>query len=151
MYGRGKKPSKPKRQNQSEENIIKSIRNLFKLKKLNAAVKDRIIRDIRTIFEQEYDCYKPIKILYFANNNYIENESNGDRNKNLSVKGYFNKIKPYLRDTIIDFQKFSRWKVQLTIAINFISSKDVDEERVMHSKSNNTKFMTYENSNDVVD
>ena len=29
------------------------------------------------------------------------------------------------------------WKTQLTIAINFISSKDTDKERVMHSKSDN--------------
>ena len=29
------------------------------------------------------------------------------------------------------------WKIQLTIANNFISSKDVDEKRVMHSKSDN--------------
>ena len=35
--------------------------------------------------------------------------------------------------------------------INFNSSKDVDEERVMPSKSNNTEFNTYDNANDVVD
>ena len=40
MYGGGKK--------QSEENIVKSIRNLFKLKKENEEIKDRVIRDIRT-------------------------------------------------------------------------------------------------------
>ena len=45
VYGGGKK--------QSEENIIKSIRNLFKLKKENEAIKDRIIRNIRTLFGQE--------------------------------------------------------------------------------------------------
>ena len=33
LYGRGKKLSKPKTQKQPEENIIKSIRNLFQLKK----------------------------------------------------------------------------------------------------------------------
>ena len=33
------------------------------------------------------------------------------------------------------------WKLQLTIAINFISSKNVEEERVMHSKSNNIEFI----------
>ena len=37
------------------------------------------------------------------------------------------------------------------LAINFISSKDVDEESVMHSKSDNTEFMTYDNANDVAD
>ena len=55
-----------------------------------------------------------------------------------------------MRD-IIDLQKFGTWNVQLTVAINFISSKDVDEERVMHSNSDNTEFMTYDNENDVVD
>ena len=34
---------------ESEENIIKSIRNLLKLKKENESIKDRIIRDIRTL------------------------------------------------------------------------------------------------------
>ena len=45
MYGGRKK--------QSEVNIIKNIRNLFKLKKENNTIKDRIIRDIRTLFEQQ--------------------------------------------------------------------------------------------------
>ena len=51
MYGRGKKLSKPKTQKQSLENIIKSIKYLFILKKENKEIKDRIIRDIRTLFE----------------------------------------------------------------------------------------------------
>ena len=33
VYGRGKKPSKPKAQKHSEENIINNIRNPFILKK----------------------------------------------------------------------------------------------------------------------
>ena len=41
VYGGGKK--------QSEENIIKSIRNLFKLRKEIEAIIDKIIRDIRAI------------------------------------------------------------------------------------------------------
>ena len=46
---------------QSEENIIKNIRNLFKLKK--EAIKDRTTRDIRTLFEkqEEKDYYKLIE------------------------------------------------------------------------------------------
>ena len=86
MYGRVRKPSKLKTQKQPKENIIKSIKYLFKLKKENEAIKDRIIREIRTLFEQEDDYYKPIRVGNFWNNNYIEYESNGDRNKNLSVK-----------------------------------------------------------------
>ena len=81
MYSRGKKPSKPKTQNQFEENIIKSIRNLFKLKRETKTIKDRIIRDVRALFEQENDYYKPIRVGNFWNNNYIVCESNGDKNK----------------------------------------------------------------------
>ena len=81
MYVGGKK--------ESEENIIKSIRNLFKLKREKEAIKDRIIRYIRTLFKQkEKDYYKPIRVGNFWNNNYIEYECSGDRNKNLSVKEY---------------------------------------------------------------
>ena len=65
VYGGGKK--------QSEVNVIKSIRYLFKLKKENEAIKDRVIRDIRALFEQEEkDYYKPIREGNFWNNNYIE-------------------------------------------------------------------------------
>ena len=71
------------------------------------------------------------------------------RNKNLSVKEYLNKIKPYLRDIITNLQKSETWKIQLTIAINFNSSKDVDEKRVMHSNSDNIEFMLHDNVNEV--
>ena len=86
MYGSGNRPSKLKIQKQSEDNIIKSIRNLFKLKRDNEAIKDRIIQDIKILFEQEDDYYKPIRTDNFWNNNYIAYESNGSENKNLSVK-----------------------------------------------------------------
>ena len=42
---------------------------------------------------------------------------------------------------MINFQKCYKGKIQLTVAINLISSKDVDEEHVMHSKSNNLWLM----------
>ena len=41
-------------------------------------------------------------------------------------------------------------KIQLTIAINFISSKDAEEEHVMHSRSNNIKFISYNDASEVV-
>ena len=72
------------------------------------------------------------------------------RNENLSVKEYLNKIKPYLKDIIANLQKSETWKIQLTIAINFNSSKDVDEKRVMHSKSDNIEFMLHDNVNEVL-
>ena len=38
------------------------------------------------LFEQQQeDCCKPKRVSNFCDNNYIEYESNGDRNKNLSL------------------------------------------------------------------
>ena len=50
-------------------------------------------------------------------------------------------IKPYLKDMINNIKKSDTWKIQLRRAINFMSSKDTDEERVMYSESDNTKIM----------
>ena len=57
----------------------------------------------------------------------------------LSLEEYLNRIKPYLKDITSDLQESDTWKIQLTVAISFISPKDADEERVMHSESNNVK------------
>ena len=43
------------------------------------------------------------------------------------------------------------WKIQLTIAINFMSFRDNDEEIIMHSKSDNIAFMIYDSTNEVIE
>ena len=51
-----------------------------KEKKYERLIKYKIIRDIRSLFEQqEEDYYKPKRVSSFWNNNYIEYESNGDK------------------------------------------------------------------------
>ena len=52
---------------------------------------------------------------------------------------------------IIDLQNSDTRKIQLTIAINFISSKDVEKECVLHSRRNNIKFTSYNDAIEVVD
>ena len=54
-------------------------------------------------------------------------------------------------DLIIDLQESYPRKIQLTVAINFISSKDAEEESVMYAKSDNKEFVTYDNANGIVD
>ena len=59
----------------------------------------------------------------------------------LPVEEYLNKIRPCLRDLVNDLKQSDTWKIQLTITINFISSKrDNDEDHVMHSKSDNRNY-----------
>ena len=82
---------------------------------------------------------------------HIKYQSNGDRNKNLSVKEYLNEIKPYLKDIITDLQKSGTWKKQSTVSINSIFSKDTDQEHIMHLKSDNIEVITYDNVNEVTE
>ena len=56
-----------------------------------------------------------------------------------------------MKGITIDFQESDTWKIQLAIAINFVSSKDAEEERSMHSKNDNEEFMIYDNTNNIID
>ena len=74
------------------------------------------------------------------------------------IRAKLSMVRPYLRDIINDHKTQGEWKVysgnevinykiqgeleiQLTMIINFISSKDSDEIRTMHTKSNNMEVM----------
>ena len=70
--------------------------------------------------------------------------------ESISLDEYLNKTELYMMDIIIDLQKFDTWKINLTIAINFISSTDSGKERIMDSKSDNIKFKSYNDVNEVV-
>ena len=76
-------------------------------------------------------------------------------------------IKPYLSDLINKHKTHgsaryhsgnkswiektsSEWKIQLTMAINFISSKDSDETRTMHTRSNNVQIMVGSETNEII-
>ena len=114
------------------------------------------------------DYYKPIIVKSAFDGNYIQYENRGDKGKNLSIKRYLKMIKPYLSDLINndkthDLVRYhsgnkswleetsSEWKVQLTMAINFISSKDSDETRTMHTKSNNVEIMIGSKTDEIIE
>ena len=100
--------------------------------------------------EKELLHYKPVRVGNFWSNNYIEYGSKGDRNKTLWVKEDINEIKPYLQGIINNLKKFNTKKFKLAIAINIYSSKNTDEERVMHPRSANREFMSYDNADEVI-
>ena len=113
--------------------------------------------------------YRPIRTKRAFNGNYIEYESKGTKDKNLSPKEYLYMIRTYLSDIIndhktpknlrdyssneaIDYEtQFGEWKIQLTMSINFISSKDSDETRNMHTKSDNIEIMMGSKTDDIFD
>ena len=112
-----------------------------------------MLRDTKNIFEheEEENYHKPVRVNDFWSNNYIEYESNGDMNKRLLVEEYLNKIRPYLKDFINSHIKSDTWKIQSTIANNFISSLHNDEEHIMHSKSDNIEIMINDEANEIIE
>ena len=109
------------------------------------------IRNIETLFDKiNGDYYKPVKPKGAFNYNFIEYESRGEKDKNLSPKEYLDNIRPYLRDMIynhkaplegsLDNDLHGEWKIELTMQINFVSSLDPGEIRTMSSKSKNIKI-----------
>ena len=102
------------------------------------------IRDIENLFDEasEEDYYKPILVKSSFKGNYKYYESRGDKEKRLSVKQYLNKITPYLYDLINDHRIARRvWKIQISMRVNFISSKDTGETRTIYVWSNNENIM----------
>ena len=87
--------------------IIRAIRTLFETEKEEERKKkkehdERLIKN--GIIKEEDYYYKPKIVNNFWNNNYIKYESNVDKNKNLSLDEYLNKIETYLRNIIIILQ-----------------------------------------------
>ena len=131
------------------------MRNLFRLKKKVKGIKDIVLRNIKNLFDhekEEENYHKAVRVNNFWSNNHIEYKSNSDRYKTLSVEEYLDKIRSYLRDIINDLKQSDTWKIQLTITINFSSSKDDNDEYcVMHSKSNNIEIMISDETDEIID
>ena len=103
------------------------------------------------------------------NGNYMEYQSKGDKDKNLSPKEYLDMIRPYLSDLIndnktpkklrvhtrnevIDYEtQYGERKIELAMWINFIFSKDCDKIRNMHTKSNNIEIIMGSETNDIIE
>ena len=121
-------------------------KKIEKKKYIERIVKNRIIKDIRTLLEQgkqEY-YYEPKRVSNFGNNNYIKNQV---ISRNLSLVEYLNNIESYLRNIIFTLQSSDAWKIQLAIAVSLISSKDSEKENGIHSGSDNMKFTYFSDAN----
>ena len=103
------------------------------------------------------------------NSNYVESESKGDKDKILPIiEEYSNMTKPFLIDIINDHKAQGEWnfhsgnavisyksqvecKIQLTMVINFISSKESDEIRTVRTKSNNIEIMMGNEAGEIIE
>ena len=141
----------------------KRLKNINKLEekiyKLNTYydyddVEYKEIKDINGLFDLSIseDYYKPIIVKGTFNNNYIQHESKGDKDKILTISEYLGMIGSYLVNIINNHKTQSEWKIQLSVAISFISSKpDSDETHITHTKSNNIEIMIGSGTNEVIE
>ena len=130
-------PIKKTKENFDTNKILEDIEPYFESK--NKTIKDirrenyeagKILTKIRISFSlNKEDYYKPIRTGNAFSSNYIEYENNGDKEKMLSIEDHLDKIEPCLNDLIDNYKTQAEWKTRLTVAINFISSKDSDYDR----------------------
>ena len=73
------------------------------------------------------------------------------KTKLYSLTIYLDKIEPYSNDLIDNQKSQGEWKIQLTMAINFISSEDSDETRTMHAKSGNIEILIGNEINESIE
>ena len=59
-------------------------------------------------------------------------------------------IRQYLSDIINDHKTQGEWKIQLTTEINFISSKDSNETRTLHTTSGNIEIMIGNEADEII-
>ena len=57
------------------------------------------------------DYYKPTIAISAFNNNYIQYESKGNKDKILTISEYIDMIKPYLCDIINDHKNQGEWRI----------------------------------------
>ena len=111
--------------------------------------RDRKIKRSKKNHCKPKDYYKPIKINSAFNNNYIEYQSNRDKDKKLSIEEYLNLIKPYLSNIIYDPKE--KWKIQLTMKINFVSTEESNEIHIMYIRSKNIVILTGYETDEIVE
>ena len=111
--------SKPKIK-EIEQNLIELEESLFKLNKYYDCdeIEYKEIRDVGNLFNKvafnrstDEDYYKPIETSSAFNGHYIEYQSKGNKDKNLSPKNYLNMIRPYLSDIINDHKAPKKLRV----------------------------------------
>ena len=62
------------------------------------------------------------------------------------------KLRVYSSKEVIDYEtQFGECKIQLTMQINFISSKDFEETHTMHTKSNNIEILMGNETVEIVE
>ena len=136
-----------------EKIVLKNIGNYLKklnndLKKINK-YQDNITYGLDYLLN-EVDYYKPTEVKSAFDGSYMLYERRGDKDAELALYEYFDKIKPYLKDMIDYYKSKGEWKIQITTRIIFISFIDRNETEIMHTKYGNVEIMNGTDTSDAI-
>ena len=73
----------------------------------------------------------------------------GDKNKELLLKQYINKVIPYLSE-LISKKKNDNQKIQLDIGVNFKHTVDIEKKYAFYIKSKNIEILPGDDVNDII-
>ena len=134
-----------------KKHVYKIMPDLIKINKTIREIrKENRGEDKIFLFDPEKDHYKPIKSVSAFNNNYIQYESIGDKDKTLTIKTCLDRIRSYLSDIIIDYKTQGEWKIQLTMANNLFYSKDSEETCTLNTKRDNIEIMMSNETDEII-
>ena len=100
------------------------------------------------------DYYKPILLKSSFKENYKYYQSRGDKDKKISVRQYFDMIKPYWSDLINENKAIknnsNEWKLQINMHVNFVSSNDNGENRTIFVWSDHEEIRLGNKTDDII-
>ena len=150
------------RKKKNYDDLVKLVKTLDKKEEYKYHHRDDLdyygIRDIENLFDNDNDnddnYYKPVLVKTSFKDDYKYYESRGDKDKKLSVKQYLYKIMPYLNDLINDHKAIrnncNKWKIQVNMHANFVSSNDTGETRTIFVQSNNEEIRSGNERGDII-
>ena len=107
------------------------------------------LKDLEYTFGDLDDYYKPILAKESFNRNYQMFTCRGDKNRDMDIDMYLDKVRPYLI-TLINEKKISDQKIQLDIAIN-LRHITKNDRITFYVKSKNIVCLPSDNSEDILE
>ena len=156
-----KKPNYDEIKNCLIKQLKKYFKKLLDVKKSKYLDDDDVeykeIRDLDLLFEEidGNDYYKPILAKSYNKESYKEYESRGDKNKELPIEKYLNKIIPYLKELINNHKDIGndskKWKIQLNARIRNVSLDDKMDIRSFYVWNENEEIRLGNDTDDIAE
>ena len=110
------------------------------------------IRDIEHLLDRIHadDYYKATLTKSSFENNYEEYEIRGDKEKDISLHKYLITIRTKLVELINNKKNNDEQKIQLTMAVNFMYTIDINKPGTFYVKSDDVEIAQGSNTNNII-